>query len=198
MARPTVEGTPRVDVERVVRDVRGGARRCRPRLPSTATVRGSVERRAVVGGVETWRIVVDVCLDGRRGSMLLRFGGRELAVILVAEPMRFGGVRWFARCPECLGRCGAVFVRAGVAACRPCHGLTYRSTRCDDAERVARRGARVLARLGAPHAALVGPTPPRPAHMKPATYERHVVALARLRERYDAEASAVVRRILGA
>jgi hypothetical protein len=64
----------------------------------------------------------------------------EMAVALEALPLRFGGVRWWGRCPLVLnGRpCGRRVLKLYLApgaryfGCRRCYGLTYRSAQEHD------------------------------------------------------------------
>ena len=61
----------------------------------------------------------------------------ELPVRLEQQPMRFGGVRWWGRCPlqkndrPCNRRVGKLYSPSGSAyfGCRVCFDLTYQSAR---------------------------------------------------------------------
>ena len=64
----------------------------------------------------------------------------ELPVHLEQQPMRFGGIRWWGRCPlqtngcPCNRRVGKLYSPSGAAyfGCRVCHGLTYQSAQEHD------------------------------------------------------------------
>jgi hypothetical protein len=64
----------------------------------------------------------------------------ELPVRLEQQPMRFGRVRWWGRCPlmmngrPCNRRIGKLYSPPGSAyfGCRVCHGLTYASAQEHD------------------------------------------------------------------
>ena len=80
----------------------------------------------------------------------------ELPIRLEQQPMRFGGCRWWGRCPlavngrPCNRRIGKVYFPHGSAhfGCRVCHGLTYVSAQEHD-KRVSalRRDPEALERL---------------------------------------------------
>ena len=57
---------------------------------------------------------------------------------------RYGGVRWWFRCPSCARRCAKLYLPPGAEcfACRRCHRLAYQSQREGPAERLAAYSAR--------------------------------------------------------
>jgi hypothetical protein len=68
-------------------------------------------------------------------ALVLEEPGRETLVIpLVSSPMKFGGVRWWGRCPSCFLRVLKLYRPPGERrfACRACHRLTYKSAQEHD------------------------------------------------------------------
>jgi len=70
--------------------------------------------------------------DLERTSLIgMRFTRRyiEQVVFLVATEMRFGGVRWWFKCPRCFRRCANLHFEhvSEKFFCRVCLDLTYRS-----------------------------------------------------------------------
>jgi hypothetical protein len=111
-----------------------------------------------------------VLADGLR----LEHEGRSYVVRLEWEPLHYGGVRPWFRCPVagCGRRCGVLY-RSGVFACRRCVGAVYRSQRVSRADRLAWKVDRLMARLGSDsdrNALFV----PKPTRMWWRTYERLV------------------------
>jgi hypothetical protein len=127
----------------------------------------------------TWRVAwLDVC--GSSGAMLVRAtdgqAEHESTIELEAEGMRFGGARWWARCPGCTRRCGVVYFVGRVVRCRRCFGLAYPCQRWPAHRRAGAMLAKLGDRLGA--SSLLD-EPERPARMRRATFER---LLARWRD----------------
>lgn len=100
-----------------------------------------------------WRdgATVTATADGR--NLLAPFvrldywlGGTSVSdrVALTTTRPRFGGPRWWFRCPGCGRRCGTLYrpPRAMHFRCRRCHDLAYRS------QRVGARWRRLLRGLG--------------------------------------------------
>ena len=84
--------------------------------------------------------------------------GRDVAVpvSLETQPMRFGGVRWWGRCPLAVGgrpcqrRVCKLYLppESSLFGCRVCHGLTYASAQQHDKRASAlRRNPEALAAL---------------------------------------------------
>lgn len=92
-------------------------------------------------------------LDVAAGHLQLAYnlGGADVSerILLDRTRPRFGGLRWWFRCPSCARRCAKLYMPPGAErfACRCCHRLAYRSKREPAAERVARRLEQVRERL---------------------------------------------------
>lgn len=97
------------------------------------------------------------------------------------QPVNFGGVRHFVRCPECGGRCKKVFFNRSIAGCRSCMGVKYPSQYESDFDLKVRR----LRRLLSNHTDTTGRTdiyaPPVRIHRQRLTtfakYEREIINL---------------------
>lgn len=152
-SRLTVESLPEIDV----RQLRG---------PGGSVI---VRARDELAGGRIYRylrdgpsvlLVPDSCDAGRATGIVLT---------LEATPCRFGGLRYWLRCPNdrCGGRVQSLFVGPnGTLACRKCHGLCYESqyggeierrfTRLRSYQRSAARGTRVdVERILAERAAIL-------------------------------------------
>jgi hypothetical protein len=107
--------------------------------------------RWTYGSGGSFRVDYDVMtLDPARYTMRLHYtwqwtatgqvDSADYAVNLTTTRPRFGGVRWWFRCPllvngrGCYRRVGKLYLppRARYFGCRECHGLTYRSTQEHD------------------------------------------------------------------
>lgn len=162
--------------------------------------------RGLVGDRETWSLGVALEVQASRGALRFSYDcarpgeriGCAPVVALEGEPMRFGGVRWWARCPACSRRCGVVYVSGPRLACRRCLGLAYESTRRSDDAR-ARTLMRTLAeRLGADGSeALEWGLPEKPARMRRRTYERIAARFRAAEARYHAALVRMSARYLG-
>jgi hypothetical protein len=90
-------------------------------------------------GESSGSIGYTVVMDGEDRRLVLSYstGGeaRTVTVQLVAVPMRFGGFRYYARCPRTGRRCLVLPVVGGVIACRQAHRLTYASQSMDRLDR---------------------------------------------------------------
>ena len=86
---------------------------------------------------------------------------------------RFGGWRWWARCPrpDCGRRVALVYVDGLEFACRRCLGLGYPSQRENRRWRALRTAQKVRVRLGG-DANVTRPFPRRPRGMHRCTYTR--------------------------
>ncbi len=189
--------TPSVNVSSLVRAARGprrGPRGVRD-IPSTAPLRYAATLRGAIGGRTVWAIRAEFATyGGDRGELVLDFVADGVpcrpAVELRSEPARFGGVRWFAVCPECGGSCVRVWLRGTEPRCRRCAGVAWSSW----SERDGDRATRALLRLRWHFRAYQGhepeddegdlwSLPPKPPAMKWRTYAeleaRHHEALVR-------------------
>lgn len=189
--RSLVDEIPTVDVRACVRVARGGrggpraARRTRVRSDGSWTY--GLTSRATRNGAEVWSLAASLDVKGSRGSLRLRYqsGGvsHEPVIALEAEPMRFGGARWWGRCGECGRRCSRFYVRGPRVACRVCFDLAYRSTRTAADWRAWERMVAIAKRLGAGDRATayaqMDVPPVRPARMREATYQRLVTSWRR-------------------
>ena len=95
---------------------------------------------------------------------------------------RFGGLRWWLRCPRpgCGRRVALVYAAGGEFACRSCLGLVYESQRENQRWRALRRAQRARLRLGgSPNVTMPYPLKPQGMHVQ--TYLRH------LRQMFEAE-----------
>lgn len=59
--------------------------------------------------------------------MLLHYKGKDVFITLTSTNPHMGGKRWWFACPECNRRCGVMYMRLELLACRLCHDLTYES-----------------------------------------------------------------------
>lgn len=185
MTRATVESLPRIDVRACVRLARGGRGGPRARRATRVRSDGSwsysgITSRGTVNGEEVWSLSASIEVRGSRGTLRLAYQSRGTghapAVALVAEPMRFGGARWWARCPACSRRCVGLFVSGPRVACRRCFGLAYTSTRETEewrAHRLVERYAKRIAPDGnRSRFSAVESFPAKPPRMRWATYDR--------------------------
>ena len=117
--------------------------------------------------------LVTVALTAREDGLHVAHGERAYVVDVEREPLPYGGTRPWFLCPAypCGRRCGVLYLRGGLFACRTCHRLVYPSTREQRGDRLLRRLRGVMARLGAEwdaHPYRV----PKPPRMRWRTYER--------------------------
>jgi len=71
------------------------------------------------------------------------YGETCTEVRLAVQPCHYGGVRPWFLCPSCGKQRLVLVLREGVAKCRRCHGMTYRSTRLRTWERHAEERVRL-------------------------------------------------------
>lgn len=64
-------------------------------------------------------------------SFTCRGDAKRVVIPLEAVPMRFGGFRFYARCPLSGRRCEVLPIVGGIIACRQVHRLTY-ATQSED------------------------------------------------------------------
>lgn len=92
-------------------------------------------------------------LGGEERKLVLSYAyrgePRTVTVRLEAEPMRFGGFRYYARCPLTGRRCIVLPVVGGVVACRQAHRLVYASQSEDWLGRLRSRSERLEKRFDA-------------------------------------------------
>lgn len=86
---------------------------------------------------------------------------------------RFGGSRPYFVCPRCSSRRLHLYGAGKYFYCRDCAQLTYQSRRERVRDRMLRRAQDLRERLGA-SLTLRSPLPPRPKHMRRATYDKLV------------------------
>lgn len=180
--RRLVERAPAVDVGALVRAWRG-RKHTRQRAHENAP-RSTDDASFTAHVRERWGSVdVAVVLMGseRRGfvEILGATSGGSFAheAELLAVRRHLGGVQWWAVCPGCRCRTGALFAPWDARhpwRCRRCLGLTYASTRDDPLNLAVRRCLALRGRLGAVgESAQPGrPLPMKPPRMRWATYER--------------------------
>lgn len=122
--RGAVEATCRIDI-RFLRS-RGAFKEGRT---TTGTLRWSRH------GTETGSVGWTVHLGSGDRQMVVSFscGGQShrQVIRLEAVPMRFGGLRYYARCPRTGRRCEVLPIIQGVIACRQFHRLAYASQSMD-------------------------------------------------------------------
>ena len=118
-------------------------------------------------------------------------------VPLQTTPQRFGGVRWWFRCPRTGRRCTKLFLPLGGHQfwSRYAYRLGYASQREDAAGRAQRQARKVSASLGDADHWMGGP-PPKPKWMRWRTYERKAARLDAYNAAYDVGFSASVARLL--
>ena len=191
--RVTVEGTGALvlDASAVVRAFRDELRRAAPdgAVPAGRWVDLPERRWAWSRGGEPCAAVeVGLRLGPDWGATRLRYDIRHLTcptgpqhqtVALTTTPCRFGGLRWWWRCPETGRRCAKLYLPNGGRRFlgRAAHGLAYASQREDAVARAHRRAGRVHRRLGGDARLASAPVPARPRGMRLRTYERLVAEL---------------------
>jgi hypothetical protein len=117
---------------------------------------------AVTSGVQRWTRVatgeesgsVGVTVNlagGDTGSLVVRFNfngePRVQEIDLVSAPMRYGGRRYYFRCPKLGHRCEVLPSVGGVFASRQAGRLTYQSQSADQIDRMRDRAHRLEKRL---------------------------------------------------
>jgi hypothetical protein len=89
----------------------------RPRVEETC----SVAPRDVA-----WQLHLDPRETGQTVHVVL-LEDTDQSIVIEAVPARFGGFRWWWRCPACFKRRGSLYHRQRRWACRVCHQLSYTS-----------------------------------------------------------------------
>lgn len=123
--RGTVESACRIDLrfmraKGAFRD--GGVSAGSLRWSSHGEETGSVSYSVDLTSPDSRQLVV---------SFTCRGEAKRTVVLLEAVPMRFGGHRYYARCPLSDRRCEVLPIVGGVIACRQVHRLTY-ATQSED------------------------------------------------------------------
>ena len=191
--RATVEGTAALvlDASAVVRPALEALRRAAPgfAIPEGRWLDLPEGRVAWSRDGEPWAAAeVGLRLGLNWGVATLRYdiehltcatGPQNETVALTTTPCRFGGLRWWWRCPETDRRCAKLLLPNGGRRflSRGAHGLAYSSQSEDAIMRAHRRAARVHGRLGSDERLACAPAPPRPRGMRRRTYERLVARL---------------------
>lgn len=98
------------------------------------------------GGEPCGSMGYTVVMDGEDRRLILAYTANgeahSVTVQIVALPMRFGGVRYYALCPRTLRRCQILPVVGGVVACRQAHRLSYASQSLDRLGRLREKAER--------------------------------------------------------
>ena len=104
---------------------------------------------------------------------------QDYPVFLDATRPRFGGLRWWFKCPQCRQRAQKLFLppRSPRFACRKCHRLSYASRSRNAKDRALTKAQAIRARLGGSES-LFDPFPSKPVGMWWRTYDR-------LRDKHD-------------
>lgn len=186
MTRPVVDDGLRLDVHRVVVAAIGH------RVP----VRWSWRR----DGVPIAHIVVAVTMHGSaRGTLALTYRCNGVPFNqhfpLQAEPCRFGGQRWFARCPVTGRRAAKLYSLGGAGFhARARYGcVAYRTQRAPTAfDRVLMRRDRILfQRLNGDDPDFV----PKPKWMRWKTYDRLMAQLSAAEAQLDEHLAGLLARL---
>lgn len=74
-------------------------------------------------------------------------GNYEHTIPIVKQSVNFGGERLFLSCPKCHSSRKQIYFVSGVAACRTCHGLHYKSQSESQQERKFRKLDRLLTKV---------------------------------------------------
>jgi hypothetical protein len=210
--RATVEGTGalELDASAVVRPALEALRRAAPgfAIPEGRWLDLPEGRVAWSRDGEPWAAAeVGLRLGPDWGVARLRYdighltcatGPQNQTVALTTTPCRFGGLRWWWRCPETDGAAPSSPAQRRPAVPQPWRlRLGLRSQSEDAIMRAHRRAARVHGRLGSDERLACAPAPPRPKGDAARTYERLVARWARRKRRWDKAHLDGALRILG-
>lgn len=136
-----------------------------------------------------------------QGRRVTRDGGgaQRYRVEMAATPMRFGGVRWWWRCPFYGELTPYLYLPLGAVQFRSrrAYRLPYTSQRSSPMERARRKLRRECVKLGGT-TDLTAPLPDKPKWMRWATYDRKIAELEPLAERVDEDFARSVMRAFGA
>ena len=122
--------------------------------------RGLLQPGAVTSGVQSWNragedvgsVGVTVNLtDPNSGAAVVRFNLNGVPQVqeidLVGIPMRYGGLRYYFRCPKQRRLCEVLPMVGGVFASRQAQRLSYQSQSADQIDRMRDRANRLEKRL---------------------------------------------------
>jgi hypothetical protein len=126
-------------------------------------VTGSISARVHVDEGKT-TLVLSYVLNGASVTQFIR---------LDTSPCRFGGVRWFAFCPETGRRVGHLYIGGRGALSRHAYHLAFNSQREGAVDRMFRRRDKLFDRLKSSDPDM----PLRPKGMHRKTYNRHLEGL---------------------
>ena len=122
---------------------------------------GFLKEGAVTNGPLNWtrggkpsgsvRCIVNLATaDNRHMTISYRLNDRQdvaAHIGIVGVPMRFGGLRYYALCPKCWGRCEVLPIVADKVACRKCQRLSYESQSEDRLRRLRSKADRLYHRI---------------------------------------------------
>ncbi|GLT20122.1 hypothetical protein GCM10007938_39050 [Vibrio zhanjiangensis] len=80
-------------------------------------------------------------------SYELRGKSHRHELTLIRQAVNLGGERVYLQCPKCSQNRKQLYFKGGVAACRCCHGLHYKSQSESTSERKYRKLDRLLAKV---------------------------------------------------
>lgn len=195
----TVEGcrSLKLDVNRITRGVRDNLRGLTDGQRITTSFAWTW---AASGDASPWAsVLVTLTLDPWRGHARLRFdvdhahrrtGPQDQTIQMETSPCRYGGRRWWWRCPATGRRCatlylpngGTRFLSRGAGAYR----LKYASQGGGPLDHSQAAMARLHRKLGSVPGCFDDPLPPRPKGMRHATYDRLTAEWEAHMDRYDA------------
>lgn len=192
--RPTVETTLTLDINRLVR--------LRLIQPGRLIADVLVWTNTGTGEVAS-KVAYEADLrDPAAASVRLRYfvAGQSMtySIELDCTPMRFGGCRWWWRCPASGRRAVKLHLAhaTGMFVHREMAGLAYQTWRDRAVQRSHTRQRRLHARLRANYDAS-GAEPERPKGMHQTTYEALLTQLDLAAELHDAACMRGLRRWLG-
>jgi hypothetical protein len=125
------------------------------------------QRDQVTGSISA-RVQIDECKATLVLSYVLNGASITQFIRLDTSPCRFGGVRWFAFCPETGRRVGHLYIGGRGALSRHAYGLAFNSQREGEVDRMFRRRDKLFDRLKSSNPEM----PPRPKGMHGKTYKR--------------------------
>jgi hypothetical protein len=177
--RPTVENGLTLDINRLIRQqciVPGN------HLAGTLTWGNNVASigyEASLVSPDTAWVRLQYSVNGQPEDYLVR---------LTSTSCRYGGRRWWWKCPRSGRRAAKLYLPPGgtVFAARHVYGLAYRSQRLAALDRSHDRQRRLYRKLGASYDYFDQCTPPRPKGMHLSTYQRLTAELCDATELHDA------------
>lgn len=184
---PVVEDGLTLDLDRLRRDGTFP--------PAEGWRQGSLVWTDTRSGARVASIGYEISLGAGEGWMRLRytstdpgFGEKREAdyrISLTSIPTRFGGRRWYFRCPHLGLRCGRLHLPPGAFtfASRQAHRLAYRSQRATPRDRALDKALKLRRRLGSEGG--VGDPVAKPKWMRWPTYERRLEQVLEADERCE-------------